>query len=166
VIGFLQVDEGNLVGRGDATLLATVSLSNPLLVDFNISEVEYLKLTNRDDPGSRAKDVRFDLILSDNSIHTEPGIFKVLDRTVDPSTGTMKVEASFPNPSSYLRPGQFARVRVAVAEKKTRSSSRKKRFRSYKAAKTVMVVDAQNKSSGAHDQAGDKAENYYIGLMG
>jgi membrane fusion protein (multidrug efflux system) len=109
VIGFLQVDEGNLVGRGDATLLATVSLSNPLLVDFNISEIEYLKLTNRDNPGSRAKDVRFDLILSDDTIHTAPGIFKVLDRTVDPTTGTMKVEASFPNPSSYLRPGQVAR---------------------------------------------------------
>ena len=32
IIGFLQVDEGNLVGRGDATLLATVSASDPLLV--------------------------------------------------------------------------------------------------------------------------------------
>ena len=48
IIGFLQVDEGNLVGRGDATLLATVSLSNPLLVDFNVSEIDYLKLTNPD----------------------------------------------------------------------------------------------------------------------
>jgi len=46
VIGFLQVDEGNLVGRGEATLLATVSLSNPLLVDFNISETDFLKITN------------------------------------------------------------------------------------------------------------------------
>ncbi|MGH9881086.1 MAG: efflux RND transporter periplasmic adaptor subunit, partial [Pyrinomonadaceae bacterium] len=43
IIGFLQVDEGNLVGRGDATLLATVSSSNPLLVDFNLSEIEFLK---------------------------------------------------------------------------------------------------------------------------
>lgn len=166
VIGFLQVDAGNLVGRGDATLLATVSLSNPLLVDFNISEVEYLKLTNRDDPGSRAKDVRFDLILSDNSIHTEPGIFKVLDRTVDPSTGTMKVEASFPNPSSYLRPGQFARVRVAVAEKENAILVPQRAIQELQGAKTVMVVDAQNKVQVRTVRLGDKAENYYIVLEG
>jgi len=166
VIGFLQVDAGNLVGRGDATLLATVSLSNPLLVDFNISEVEYLKLTNREDPGSRAKDVRFDLILSDNSIHTEPGIFKVLDRTVDPSTGTMKVEASFPNPSSYLRPGQFARVRVAVAEKENAILVPQRAIQELQGAKTVMVVDAQNKVQVRTIRLGDKAENYYIVLEG
>ena len=45
IIGFKNIDEGNLVGRGDATLLATVSSSDPLLVDFNLSEIEYLKLT-------------------------------------------------------------------------------------------------------------------------
>ena len=166
VIGFLQVDEGNLVGRGDATLLATVSLSNPLLVDFNISEVEYLKLTNRDNPGSRAKDVRFDLILSDDSVHTEPGIFKVLDRSVDPTTGTMKVEASFPNPSSYLRPGQFARVRVAVAEKENAVLVPQKAIQELQGAKTVMVVDAQNKVQVRTIRLGDKAENYYIVLDG
>jgi membrane fusion protein (multidrug efflux system) len=166
VIGFLQVDEGNLVGRGDATLLATVSLSNPLLVDFNISEVEYLKLTDRNNPGSRAKDVRFDLILSDNSIHTEPGIFKVLDRTVDPTTGTMKVEASFPNPSSYLRPGQFARVRVAVAEKENAVLVPQKAIQELQGAKTVMVVDAQNKVQVRTVRLGDKADNYYIVLEG
>ena len=39
IIGFKQIDEGNLVGRGDATLLATVSRSDPILVDFNLSEI-------------------------------------------------------------------------------------------------------------------------------
>jgi membrane fusion protein (multidrug efflux system) len=91
IIGFLQVNEGNLVGRSDATLLATVSLSNPLLVDFNISEMDFLKLTKPGNTGKRARDARFDLILSDDSIHPNPGSFKVVDRTVDPATGTMKV---------------------------------------------------------------------------
>jgi membrane fusion protein (multidrug efflux system) len=166
VIGFLQVDEGNLVGRGDATLLATVSLSNPLLVDFNLSEVEYLKLTNLDNPGSRAGKVQFKLILSDDSVHPEPGIFKVLDRSVDPSTGTMKVEASFPNPSSYLRPGQFARVRVAVAEKENAILVPQRAIQELQGAKTVMVVDAQNKVQVRTIRLGDKAENYYIVLEG
>jgi membrane fusion protein (multidrug efflux system) len=166
IIGFLQVDEGNLVGRGDATLLATVSLANPLLVDFSISEVEYLKLTNRDNPGSRAGNARFELILSDDSTHPGPGSFKVLDRIVDPTTGTMKVEATFPNPSSYVRPGQFARIRVAVAEKENAILVPQKAIQELQGAKTVMVVDAQNKVQVRTLRLGDKADNYYIVLDG
>lgn len=166
VIGFLQVDEGNLVGRGDATLLATVSLANPLLVDFNLSEVEYLKLTDRNNPGARASKAQFKLILSDESVHPEPGSFKVLDRSVDPATGTMKVEASFPNPSSYLRPGQFARVRVAVSEKENAILVPQKAIQELQGAKTVMVVDAQNKVQVRTVRLGDKADNYYIVLEG
>jgi membrane fusion protein (multidrug efflux system) len=166
IIGFLQVDEGNLVGRGDATLLATVSLSNPLLVDFNLSEIEYLKLTDRQDPGSRAGKARFQLILSDDTIHPEPGTFKVLDRTVDPATGTMKVQASFPNPGAYLRPGQFARVRVAVAEREGAILVPQRAIQDLQGAKTVMVVDAQNKVQLRTIKLGDKAENYYVVLEG
>ena len=56
----------------------------------------------------------------------------------------MKVEATFPNPGSYLRPGQFARSRVAVAEKRTRYLFRSERPGTSR-AKTVMVVDQENK---------------------
>lgn len=166
VIGFLQVDEGNLVGRSEATLLATVSLSNPLLVDFNISEIEYLKLTNRETAGHRAGQIRFALILSDDSIHPEPGTFKVLDRTVDPTTGTMKVEASFPNPGSYLRPGQFARVRVPVTQHENAVLVPQRAIQELQGAKTVMVVDAQNKVQLKTIRVGDKSDNYYIVLEG
>ena len=166
IIGFQQVDEGNLVGRGDATLLATVSLSNPVLVDFNLSEVEYLKLVSRDNPGKRANEVRFQLILSDDTTHPEPGTFKVLDRTVDPATGTMKVQASFPNPGSYLRPGQFARVRVAVSEVDNAVLVPQKAIQELQGAKTVMVVDAQNKVQLRTLRLGEKSENYYIVLDG
>ena len=91
-IGFLQVDEGNLVGRNDATLLATVSASDPLLVDFSVSEIEYLKLTDPKTVGERAGALHFDLILSDESIHPYQGTFRVLDRTVDPTTGTVRAK--------------------------------------------------------------------------
>jgi membrane fusion protein (multidrug efflux system) len=166
IIGFQQVDEGNLVGRNDATLLATVSLANPVLVDFNLSEVEYLKLVNRENPGKRADTVRFQLILSDDSVHPEAGTFKVLDRTVDPATGTMKVQASFPNPGSYLRPGQFARVKVAVSEVDNAVLVSQKAIQELQGAKTVMVVDAQNKVQIRTLRLGDKADNYYIVLDG
>ena len=166
IIGFLQVDEGNLVGRGDATLLATVSMSNPLLVDFNLSEIDFLKFTNRDEPGKRAADLKFELILSDDTLHPSFGTFKVVDRSVDPQTGTMKVEASFPNPNSYLRPGQFARLRVAVTEHENALLVPQRAVQELQGAKTVMVVDAQNKVQVRTIKVGDKADNYLIVLEG
>lgn len=166
VIGFLQVDEGNLVGRGDATLLATVSASDPLLVDFSVSEIEYLKLTDPQTAGHRAGNLRFDLLLSDESTHPYQGTFRVLDRTVDPTTGTLKVEAAFPNPGGYLRPGQFARLRVAVAEQENAILVPQRAVQELQGAKTVMVVDAKNMVSVRSIKLGDKADKEIVVLDG
>ncbi|HET6978906.1 MAG TPA: efflux RND transporter periplasmic adaptor subunit [Pyrinomonadaceae bacterium] len=166
IIGFLQVDEGNLVGRGDATLLATVSASDPLLVNFSVSEIEYLKLTDAETAGQRAGELRFDLLLSDESVHPYQGTFRVLDRIVDPTTGTMKVEATFPNPGSYLRPGQFARVRVAVAEKENAILVPARAIQELQGAKTVMVVDQENKVVVRTIKLGDKVDKNVIVLDG
>ena len=166
IIGFLQVDEGNLVGRNEATLLATVSASDPLLVNFSVSEIEYLKLTDPETAGTRSGELRFDLLLSDESVHPHQGTFRVLDRTVDPTTGTMKVEATFPNPGSYLRPGQFARVRVAVAEKENAILIPQRAIQELQGAKTVMVVDQENKVAIRTIKIGDKVDKEVIVLDG
>src|SRR4029078_6661562 len=166
VIGFLQVDEGNLVGRGDATLLATISASDPLLVDFSVSEIDYLKLTDPKTAGQRAAKLHFDLLLSDESQHPYQGTFRVLDRTVDPQTGTLKEKATFPNPGSYLRPGQFARVRVAVAERENAILVPARAIQEMQGAKTVMVVDAETKVSRRAIKVGDKADKDVVVLEG
>jgi len=166
VIGFLQVDEGNLVGRGDATLLATVSASDPLLVDFSVSEIDYLKLTDAQTSGHQASNLRFDLLLSDESVHPYQGTFKVLDRTVDPTTGTLKVEATFPNPGRYLRPGQFARLRVAVAQRENAILVPQRAIQELQGAKTVMVVNEQNTVLVRTIKLGDKADKDVVVLDG
>jgi membrane fusion protein (multidrug efflux system) len=166
IIGFLQVDEGNLVGRGDATLLATVSASDPLLVNFNVSEIEYLKLTNPETAGRRAGHLQFELLLSDESVHPHTGYFRVLDRMVDPATGTMKVEAAFPNPGSYLRPGLFARVRVAVAERDNAILVPQRAVQEMQGTKTVMVVDQENKVAVRSIRLGDKVDKDVVVLDG
>ena len=166
VIGFLQVDEGNLVGRGDATLLATISASDPLLVDFNVSEIEYLKFTDPETAGQRAADMNFDLMLSDESVHPHHGKFRVLDRSVDPTTGTLKAQAAFPNPGSYLRPGQFARLRVAVAQRENAILIPQRAVQELQGANTVMVVDAENKVSLRTVKLGDKADKEVVVLEG
>jgi membrane fusion protein, multidrug efflux system len=166
VIGFLQVDEGNLVGRGDATLLATVSASDPLLVDFSVSEIDFLKLTDSGTDRKKADSYSFDLLLSDESKHPYTGSFRVLDRTVDPQTGTMKAQASFPNPGSYLKPGQFARVRVAVAERENAILVPQRAVQELQGAKTVMVVDAENKVQVRTVTLGDKADKDVVVIEG
>ena len=166
IIGFLHVDEGNLVGRGEATLLATVSKSDPLLVDFNLSEIDYLKLTDASTVGHRTGKLNFELLLSDESKHPYQGSFKFVDRAVDPQTGTMKVEAVFPNPGSYLRPGQFARVRVAVAERENAILIPQRAVQELQGAKTVMVVDAENKVQVRSVSLGDQSDKNVIVLQG
>jgi membrane fusion protein (multidrug efflux system) len=94
------------------------------------------------------------------------GQFRVLDRTVDPQTGTMKVEATFPNPGSYLRPGQFARVRVAVAEKENAILGPQRAVQEMQGTKTVMVVDQENKVAVRTVKLGDKVDKDIVVLDG
>ena len=166
VIGFKNIDKGNLVGRGDATLLATVSSSDPLMVDFNISETDYLNLRNSETATTHGSHLEFDLVLSDDSVHPLKGTFKVLDRTVDPTTGTMKVQASFPNPGSVLRPGQFARVRVAASERANAILVPQRAIQDLQGAKTVMIVGADNVVAQRTIKLGERVDKNYIVLEG
>jgi len=165
LIGFKQIDEGNLVGRGDATLLATISASDPVMVDFNLSEVEFLKITSAGGRGKRDS-LQFELIRSDDVVHAHTGTLKVVDRTVDPTTGTMKVEASFPNPGMYLRPGQFAKVRFAATELQNAILVPLRAIQDLQGAKTVLVVDKQNKAALRTITVGEKADKYQVVLQG
>jgi membrane fusion protein, multidrug efflux system len=51
-------------------------------------------------------------------VHPTKGRLVFVDRNVDPQTGTILMEAAFPNPGAIVRPGQYARVRAAVDLKK------------------------------------------------
>ncbi len=50
--------------------------------------------------------------------YSQKGRIVYADRAVDPTTGTLGIEASFPNPDHVVRPGQYARLRAAIDEKK------------------------------------------------
>lgn len=119
LVGSIQVKPGNLVGRGQNTLLTTVSTIDPIHVRFSISEQDYLKYARRNveagaAPGGRAATAPFELILADGKPHTQAGRFVFADASVDAATGTLLMEAAFPNPDRLVRPGQYGRVRVAV----------------------------------------------------
>jgi membrane fusion protein, multidrug efflux system len=114
IIGKTEVNVGNLVGRGQNTLLTQISQVGTIDVRFTVPERDYLYYArNRPD-----RSLPFELILADGTVHPHKGRLAFVDRNVDPVTGTILLEAGFPNPGAIVRPGQFARVRAPVDLKK------------------------------------------------
>ena len=112
IAGIKKVDIGDLVGT--ATVLTTVAQVDPIYVQFSLSEQEYLRWR-------AAHPVRttglpdFGLILSDGATYPHKGTADILGLEVDTTTGTIPVRVAFPNPGNLLRPGQFGKVRFAIA---------------------------------------------------
>jgi membrane fusion protein, multidrug efflux system len=109
--GIAKVRVGSLVGQGDATLLTTISQIDQVRVSYTISERWYLSDPKKFQvlPGEAGPSV--DLFLADGARYPESGHVTFIDRQVDPSTGTLTVMATFPNPEGLLRPGLYAKVR-------------------------------------------------------
>jgi membrane fusion protein, multidrug efflux system len=119
--GTTLVRAGALVGRGESTLLTTVSQVDPILFTAGISEAEYLRLARRADELRRergGKPVDVDLLLADGSTHPQKGRLDAIERAVDTTTGTLSLQFRFPNPNDLVRPGQYGRVRFVLETKK------------------------------------------------
>lgn len=113
-IGKSEVQVGNLVGRGQSTLLTTISTVDPIHVRFSASEAEFLDWMRAhpdESDARRATDGKFELVLIDGSVHPHKGRAVFADRNVDASTGTILIEAAFDNPDRSVRPGLHARIR-------------------------------------------------------
>jgi membrane fusion protein (multidrug efflux system) len=120
-IGISKVKVGDLVGPTSASLLNTVSAIDNVHVRFAISERVYLEYTRRFGgevkPEGDPKAVPLQLVLADGVVYPQPGRVISIDRGVDSTTGTLQLEAAFPNPDRLLRPGLFARVRAATEQR-------------------------------------------------
>jgi membrane fusion protein (multidrug efflux system) len=116
LIGKTEVYPGTLVGRGQSTLLTRISKIEPIHVRFTVAEGGYLRYARRNEERKAATgaELPIELVLADGTTHPHTGRFVFIDRSVDPQTGTIMLEASFPNPGGIVRPGQYARVRAAV----------------------------------------------------
>jgi membrane fusion protein (multidrug efflux system) len=113
LIGASQVSTGDLVGRGEPTLMATIFKLDPIRFFCNVSEVDYLQAQAKSrQTGRDVNKVPVTLILPNGAEHPEIGHFIFIDNEVNPKTGTLQVRAEFPNQQKFLRPGMFARVRV------------------------------------------------------
>jgi membrane fusion protein, multidrug efflux system len=119
LIGRTEVQAGTLVGRGAPTLLTRISKIDPIHVRFTLSEQDYLRFARAkgSQPTKEEQEKPLQMVLADGSTHPEPGRLVFVDRNVDPESGTILLEASFPNPDRIVRPGQYAKVRAPVEVK-------------------------------------------------
>jgi membrane fusion protein (multidrug efflux system) len=109
-IGLSQVKIGTLAVVGQ-TLLNTISTDDPMAVDFVINEKQ-LPYFKRIQSTKKPVDSLFTILLPDNSLYPKQGVLSVIDRGVDPLTGTIKVRLVFPNANEELKAGMSCRVRV------------------------------------------------------
>ena len=170
IIGKIQVDRGNLVGKSEPTLLATVSAVDPIYVDFPVIEADYLRLAPRirlDAEGrARGGEYRLDLFLADNSQFPQKGRVSFVDRALDVKTGTISVRAEFPNPQKVLRPGQFARVRGVVEERADAVLLPQLAVQDQQGTKIVMVVEAEDKVALRAVTLDERVGDFYIATKG
>lgn len=108
--GALGVYPGNLVRAGDATPLVTLHQVKPILVSFSPPQQE-LPLIQRS-----MRDRVLEVVATPDgasaSIH---GTLQFVDNAVDPTTGTIRLKASFTNEEGRLWPGQFVRVALKLS---------------------------------------------------
>ena len=117
LIGDTLVPVGGLVNPNAAQPLTTIVPLDPIWVRFKVSEAQYLAFMGK--KGGPAKEgPKLELILADNSVFPQTGKVTNALNQVDPRTGTLELQAEFPNPQHRLLPGQFGRVRY-VAEHRT-----------------------------------------------
>jgi len=149
LIGISAARVGDFVGRPpNPVILNTISQIDSIHVRFSISEQEYLYLVTKfietDYPKSKNKRP-LEMVLADGSIYPEKGFVVFAQRQIDPTTGTLQFEASFPNKQKILRPGQFAKIRTVVEERKGALVIPTRAMIELQGQFTIFVVDANNK---------------------
>jgi membrane fusion protein (multidrug efflux system) len=115
LVGATKIKPGNLVGKGEPTLLTVVSQIDPIRFRVGVTEADYLRITRRNPAlTSRARAEGIQLTLADGTVFPHKGRLGPVDRAVNPQTGTLGAQLIFPNPGNVLRPGQYGRVRALV----------------------------------------------------
>jgi membrane fusion protein (multidrug efflux system) len=148
LIGAKQVSVGELVGKGQPTLLATISTLNPIWFYCAISEVQYLKAENEvRRTGKSVGELPVSLILADGSVHPAKGKFVFIDRAVDAKTGTLRVRAEFANAEKLLRPGMFGRIKIDLGMRPDSILVPERAVAELQGKNFVWVVGADNKTS-------------------
>ncbi len=166
LVGTTKVKAGNLVGRGENTLLVTISVVDPIFFRAGLAEAEYMKLTRRMKEREAAGEIRektpIELILADGTTHPHKGYLDVIERNIDPTTGTLAMQVKFPNPEMLVRPGQYGRARFESDVKKGALLVPQRAVQELQSIYSVAVVGTDNKVSFRNVKVGPKDGSLWV----
>jgi membrane fusion protein, multidrug efflux system len=164
LVGTTNVKPGNLVGRGESTLLTTVSQVEPILFRAGVSEADYLRLARRRDElkQTSAASPSIELVLADGTVHPEKGTLDAVERAVDPTTGTLAIQVRFPNPGHLIRPGQYGRIRFQSDLKKDALLVPQRAVAELQNLYSVAVVGADNTASFRNVKVGPRVDTLWV----
>jgi RND family efflux transporter MFP subunit len=149
----------DLVGPSTGSL-TTSSQVDPIKAIGTGSEQAYTEFATRySDPEKHEqylKSLEFELVLANGSIYPQKGTFYAVDRNVDVKTGSIRFEATFPNPGNILRPGQFARIRATTEIRKGALLVPQEAVTELQGNYQVAVIGSDNKASVRPVKVGDR----------
>ncbi len=146
-IGRALVTEGALVGKDEATHLATIEQLDPIRVEFTQTYSDLLRLQQAVKAGKqkRADAAEVQLVLEDGSLYPDKGRLQFADLAVDPASGAVVLRAEFPNARRELLPGTFVRVRFPQAQLDEAIRVPQRAVQGSAVGQLVMTVDAEGK---------------------
>jgi membrane fusion protein, multidrug efflux system len=162
LVGTTKVKPGNLVGRGEPTLLTTISQIDPILFVVGVSEQDYLRLAKRNPQTSAGARTGIELTLTDGTVYPYKGRVGTIERAVNPATGTLGVQLIFPNPQLILRPGVYGRVRVLVDETKNALLVPQRAVQEQQNLYRVAVVNPDNTVAFRSVQVGPRVDKLWV----
>ena len=141
LIGDTQVPVGGLVNATSPQPLTTIVPLDPIWVRFKVTETEYLDFKKR---GNLTRS-ELTLVLADNSEFPHKGLVENTVNQVDPKTGTLELQARFPNPQHVLLPGQFGKVRFETNIRKNVVLVPQRAIQQLQSTQTILTVGSDDK---------------------
>ena len=172
IIGKTQAKVGDFVGKNpNPVILNTVSNIDTVLVQFFITENQYLEWSRFIQAQEKAKagkatEAELELILADGSVYEHKGKVDFVDRQVDPTTGALLIQASFPNPETLLRPGLFAKVKANIDVVKDGILIPQRCVTELQGLYSVMVVGEGNKIDRREINVGPTIDEFWLIMEG
>jgi membrane fusion protein (multidrug efflux system) len=164
VVGRAQLRVGGLV-TAYTTLLTTLYQTDPMYVNFSISERRLLELQRhlgRPPDQSNPSRRPFRLLLIDGSEYPLPAQLNFVDAAVDKSTDTLALRLTVPNPKQLLRAGQYARVIVATEERPAAILVPQRAVQTLQDKNFVWVIDAHVQAQQRDVTLGQRVGNDYV----
>ncbi|GLX85179.1 acriflavin resistance protein [Thalassotalea loyana] len=142
-IGKVNFNVGNVVGPQSGSL-ATLTVTDPIYVNFQVKESDYVTHMQARNQGQREGQIDISLVLPNNTIYPEKGELDYADIKIDEGTGTVALRAKFPNSSGVILPGLFVNLIIESVKKEQMAYVPQAAVQENQQGKFVLVVDENN----------------------